>query len=318
MSLKNHTTTQKITTIAIITVIVLAIVIVAFVIVNKEQNSQTEIVVVKPVTPNQSVIEQQEYPIDSKPEIEELSPETLNAIDRQIVEQMRQSLSVIDRVFNATEQSTNTIATGGMEQLNQNAAILQAYKTVDVALLTFMTQVDSEQQWSQLLQNSDLVRRLVLMTDNLANSTFNAKYSPLKAPKSDFAPQTKSGKTVMSDNNFARYTTYIEMLEFIPVDIWVAVYLQLKPLLNDAYSNLGYDSSFDSTLKQAITNILQVDPHSPVIEVYRPSVSYYYKNEDMQNDSDINKQIYRIGPNNTKRLQKVLRSFNRELQKIGN
>ncbi|MCJ8320196.1 MAG: DUF3014 domain-containing protein [Colwellia sp.] len=173
----------------------------------------------------------------------------------------------------------------------------------------------------KLVIDDDMIRRLVVFTDNFSQGILAYNYSPLVSPNIAFSAL----ETQMFDENNQqqwewdvqlekRFSLYIELLRSIESDSLVKWYLEVKPLVDQAYVELGYpDDDFTYTLQSAITRILDAEMPKAPLKVIRPSVMYKYQDAEIEALDDVDKLLLRIGKENVLIIKSILLEFSEKL-----
>ena len=168
---------------------------------------------------------------------------------------------------------------------------------------------------STLLAPKEILRKFVLAVNNVAKGEISRKYPPITPPPQGFKSTNKGGKRfVMTEENYARYTPYIEIIEAIDIKIVVKVYRQYYPLMQEAHKELAATKgSFHASLLKAIDHLLQAPEQRGEIELIRPSVMYKYANPALEKLSAPHKLLLRTGPENTQKIKAVLKELRQVL-----
>ena len=136
-----------------------------------------------------------------------------------------------------------------------------------------------------LMIDDDMIRRFVVFTDNFSQGTVAYEHSPFVLPSIKFTPQ--KGDATQADTqkvlqwneeSSKRFSLYIDLLRSMDSDSLVQWYLEVKPLIDEAYSELGYDDDFTNTLQSAITRVLDMELPKSSMELVQPSVMYKFAN----------------------------------------
>lgn len=161
---------------------------------------------------------------------------------------------------------------------------------------------------ASLFVAEDMIRRFVVNVDNIAQGTL-PKSQPL------FQPMTVKFATLPSDTggvqldpaNFERYEPYLQLLESVSVTEVKRLFEYYYPLMQQAYSELGYpDAQFRVRLQEAIKVLLAAPEIAPPMELARPNVYYTYADAETEALPLAQRQMIRLGPDNQKRLKRVL------------
>jgi len=174
----------------------------------------------------------------------------------------------------------------------------------------------------KLIIDEDMIRRFVVFTDNFAQGQLAYEHSPVVQPQSAFSGiETKeftkeNGKIWRWDEKSSRrFSLYIDLLRSFDSESLVSWYMELKPLIDQAYSELGYEGDdFTETLQAAITRVLDMEIPKQPIEIIRPSVMFHYKDPKIEALDDADKLLLRLGKENLLVLKSVLLEIS---EKIG-
>lgn len=159
-----------------------------------------------------------------------------------------------------------------------------------------------------LLNESDMVRQFVVFVDNLAQGELARKTSPMKAPTQKFSVSDITNKTYLDPDSYHRYDVYADFVSGLNDEQLLATYKQMLPLLDQAFSELGYPNvSFNQRLHQALKVLLATPIVEEPIELYSISVNYKFVDPKLEALPNAQKLLIRMGPDNTRKLKKVLR-----------
>jgi hypothetical protein len=162
--------------------------------------------------------------------------------------------------------------------------------------------------------NTDaLIRRFVVTVDNLPRKTTSARLMPVKPAPGPFAVEGNGADATIGPQNALRYRPYIVAMEGVEAKRLVATYVQLYPLFQAAYEELGYPNAyFNDRLIVAIDDMLAA-PEVASPRLAQPKVLYEFADPALENLSAGQKILVRMGPENAKRVKDKLRAIRREL-----
>jgi len=168
-----------------------------------------------------------------------------------------------------------------------------------------------------LLNDDQLLRKFVLQVDNAAKGELIYQHSPIVKPEEGLIAETTTTEKVyrIAKSSYERYNGYADLAEAMPVSLLLAYYGFYEPLLDEAYTELGYpEKTFRTALITAIDQALS----APIIEgdilLRQPEVNYLYVEPALEELNPIQKQLLRMGPTNTQRIQTVLQKFKSRIQ----
>jgi hypothetical protein len=90
----------------------------------------------------------------------------------------------------------------------------------------------------------------------------------------------------------------------------VGLFKEFNPLFQEAYRELGYpQGDFQAALIQAMKELLAVPVVEGGIQVKEAVVSYWVVDDTLEDLSEAQKHLLRMGPQNTRKIQKKLREM---------
>lgn len=181
---------------------------------------------------------------------------------------------------------------------------------------------DSDTLWLQLLERvsptlstwlipEHQIRRWVVLVDNLASNRIPYEHRPLNYPMAEFSViDTNDDETELFNTaNYKRADLLVQTITLIPNDQAVALYQNWLPLFDEAFAELGYDVGFHDRLLQAIDNILAVEPIQQPQQLKHATVLFTYTAEELEQATALEKFLWRLGPENTRKLQNYLQQL---------
>lgn len=166
------------------------------------------------------------------------------------------------------------------------------------------------------IQLDGFARRFVATVDNLTRSHVAPGLWPVNPTEGRFSTlgePSATGQAINPDNSL-RYTPFVLFTESIDPAKAVALYVQLYPLFQQTYEELGYPGRyFNDRLIAVLDHLLAtpvptetprvalVDVKGPIASV-RPWVRYEFVDPKLQAMSSGQKILLRMGPVNHRRL----------------
>ncbi len=164
------------------------------------------------------------------------------------------------------------------------------------------------------LATDELVRRFVAAVDNVAEGRSPRPHIGFLQPAEGFQVRQEGGRLTVDGESYRRYDPVVNVIDSLDVRGTTELYRSVRPLLNQAYDDLGYpDRSFDATLARAIDELLAtpVPSGAPVLE--RDVTAFTYADPRLEGLSDAQKHFLRLGPDNLLRLQAKARRLATEI-----
>lgn len=174
----------------------------------------------------------------------------------------------------------------------------------------------------ELLVPQEVLRKFVLVVNNIAEGKVIHEYRPVISPPPSFMTETFSvmieGVAVdqerVSPSNFQRYEPYVTTLALIDSDAAVALYRRFYPLLEEAFRELGLKKpNLHSVLIAAIDGALAAPDVQGDLLLVRPKVFYQFADPALEALPQTHKLMLRMGPENARSVKASLRQLRARL-----
>ncbi len=205
--------------------------------------------------------------------------------------------------------------------VSQPAVVLPKLDESDAWLQAKLPELTWRNELLSLLINEDMIRRFVVFTDNFSQGLLAYEHTPFIQPKTKF---TVDEQSVSGDKQNVwqwdsatnkRFDLYVDLLRSIDSATLVSWYFEVKPLVDEAYSELGYEEDFTYTLQDAITRVLDMELPKSSMALTRTSVMYKFQNPQLEALADSDKLLLRIGKENLLIIKSILLEINEKLSK---
>jgi hypothetical protein len=160
----------------------------------------------------------------------------------------------------------------------------------------------------------DYVRRIVVTVDNLPQKRAPARLWPVTAMPGSLATAGRDAAVTIDATNAARYAPFIRVVESMDTGRFVALYVHLYPLFQQAYAELGHGNRhFNDRLVEVIDHLLAApEPKGPLL-LTKPWIMWEYADPQLEALSAGQKTLVRVGPENAARLKAKLRDIRRQV-----
>ncbi len=163
---------------------------------------------------------------------------------------------------------------------------------------------------ASVLQTDNLVERGVAVIDGISNGVLQYKLLPVLPPEGKFAVRKRGSQAVMDPAGYARYDAYAKAIESLDTDLLVAAFHRFRPVLEEAYAMLGYDEAeFDNTLVRSLDTVLAAPVEEGLLEIRKVEAVYKFEEPRLERLPELHKQLLRMGPENTRRIQAQARAL---------
>ena len=165
------------------------------------------------------------------------------------------------------------------------------------------------------LKSQDLIRRFVAAVDNIANGLSPRPQIDFFAPKGEFRVIRRNNQYYADSRGYNRYNLVADVFVSLDANKTIELYRRAKPLIQEAYAELGYpDQDFDDTLAEAIVELLKVPVVQGDMLLERKVISYSIADPGLENLSEAQKYLLRMGPENIRKIQGMLRELGTALK----
>lgn len=180
---------------------------------------------------------------------------------------------------------------------------------------TVLQELDSDDINIRPLKSSQIIRDAVVLADNISNGSIVRDRTIVQRPDGRFSVIKVDGQLYIDDSSYRRYDALVDWVVSLDAHVLAKNYEMFKPLVQEAYSEIGYpESDFNDTLNDAIKVLLSTPVPEGLVEVKADSVMYTYANDAYETLPAAQKQLLRMGPDNIKRLKEKLKEIQRALQ----
>ena len=201
-----------------------------------------------------------------------------------------------------------------LEVSNDAPAALPSLENSDSMLRDSVSRLIGGKAFADMVVPYQLVRRIVATVDNLPRRTAPTRVMPLNAVPGAFAAVTNGEQTVVDTNNYRRYVPYVNVVAAIDAASLVRGYVNLYPLFQRAYEELGFPGKyFNDRLMEAIDDLLETPELDAPVKLLRPRVLFEFADPDLETRSAGEKILLRMGPENAARVKAKLWEIRREL-----
>lgn len=185
----------------------------------------------------------------------------------------------------------------------------------DGPLRELLKDCSAHPEFARWLANRDIIRRSVAVIDNIADGVNPSVHLPFLVPTAGFKVIERNGKIMIDPLSYIRYQPVTMVLASIETEKVLEYYRKLRPVIGDAFKELGYPGrQFEGVLEQALEVLLE----TPVIEgdilLEEKVRTYAFADPRLETLNDVQKLMLRMGPENTRIIQDKLREIAKALK----
>lgn len=159
-----------------------------------------------------------------------------------------------------------------------------------------------------------MIRRFVATIDNLPREAAPVAMMPVKPVGGAFLVQREAGAMSIAPANDQRYARHLKIMAGVDAKRLVDMYVDLYPLFQQAYRELGYPKGFfNDRLIETIDNLLATPDVPPPLALEQPKVLYKFADPALEGRSAGQKIMLRLGADNRAKAKQVLSTIRAEL-----
>lgn len=163
---------------------------------------------------------------------------------------------------------------------------------------------DLSVQMGRWLIPAEQIRKWVVFMDRAADGELQSKHRPWGIKLGGYIASGDEASPRTSSDNYQRYNKVVNTVNGIAVDKLAYYIDQWAPLFDEAYEELGRDGRFNGRVLLALDQVIAAEALPSVSQrLVRPSVMYKYADVRLESASDIEKLLWRMGPDNAAKLQ---------------
>lgn len=171
-------------------------------------------------------------------------------------------------------------------------------------------ELSSYKKFAVWLKTEDLIRKFTAAVDNIANGLSPRPQIDFFTPKGNFKVIMKNDLYYADPGGYNRYNLVADVFISLDSEGCVKLYRRFEPLIQEAYRDLGYpEKDFDKTLSAAMTELLKVPVVKGEMLLERKVISFEIADPRLENLSEAQKYLIRMGPENVRKIQGKLREL---------
>jgi len=164
------------------------------------------------------------------------------------------------------------------------------------------------------LVSDDLIRRFVRAVVDVSRGSTPVPALEMLIPEEPLTVRRSEEGLIMAPASYDRYDALSELFDSIDPEDAGQAYERLLPLFREAYQEMGIaEGTFDEAMAGAVANLLAVEVSGGPFELREAVDRYVYADERIEALNPAQKHLYRMGPENARKVQEKLEIIAREL-----
>jgi hypothetical protein len=190
------------------------------------------------------------------------------------------------------------------------AVPLPALGESDAFLFESLAGLVADPGWRTLLAGDFLIQRFVATVDNLPRRKLAPHLLPVRSAPATLRVEGGPDRAILGAANYARYDAYVRVFSGMDAARTVQLYVQLYPLFQQAYRELGQpDAYFNDRLVEVLDHLIAAPDAAGPVELVRPKVFWEFADPALEARSAGEKLMIRIGPAHATTVRARLREF---------
>ena len=156
----------------------------------------------------------------------------------------------------------------------------------------------------RMLSEQQPVEVSAALIDGLGRGVILRKFLSGSLHSEAFSVLTQDDGIYMSPASYLRYDALADAFAALDIGILVNTFHMLRPAYEQVYGYLGLDpDDFDNAIVRTLDLVLATPEIGEPIALQPKSVMYLYATPALESLPDVQKQLLRMGPDNTRRIK---------------
>ncbi|MDX1491472.1 MAG: DUF3014 domain-containing protein [Pseudohongiellaceae bacterium] len=163
----------------------------------------------------------------------------------------------------------------------------------------------------EVVNAEQIARQFVVFVENVSQGSLPQLDYPIKRLSQSMAVREIDDNLYeMEAGSFKRYDAMVSTLVAVDPQAAMALYELAKPLLQEAYAEIGYrNRDFDNAMLGAIDTVINARTAPGPYQLVKPKVMYVYADAEIESMNAVEKQLLRMGPDNAAKLKAALARY---------
>lgn len=185
----------------------------------------------------------------------------------------------------------------------------------DVVVRGWTSALSANRDFAKWLIPDQLIRKFVAAVDNIAEDEDPIAHIRHLAPPTRFQAMGPGNAFVADPKSYHRFDAFASVAASIDAFAAARLYLNLGPLFDDAYAELGHSKGeFHQTLARALGHLLATPASPRRFDLVRQKVSFAFADPRLEALAPAQKMMIRMGPDNRAKVQAKLEEFRAALE----
>lgn len=185
----------------------------------------------------------------------------------------------------------------------------------DALVRGWIAALSANRDFARWLIPDQLIRKFVAAVDNIAEKEDPIAHIRHLAPPTRFQAMGPRHALVADPKSYRRFDAFASVAASIDATAAARLYLNLGPLFDDAYAELGRSKGeFHQTLLRALGHLLATPASPRRFDLVRQKVFFAFADPRLEALAPAQKMMIRMGPDNRAKVQAKLEEFRAALE----
>ncbi len=225
-----------------------------------------------------------------------------------------EALATSDNKLTLSAPDQNQILVKDVKALGLPAALPELLNSDDIFRQILIRISPELATW---LTADQLIRRFLIVANDFSQGQRLSSHMSFIRLDRPFTVALNDNTNTIDPDSYSRYNRLAQAVQLIDAKVAVAIYKYFRPLMLQVFAEFSYppDITLETIIKKAAADIIAAPVIEQPIALVRPSVYYKYADAGLEDLSPVQKQMLRMGPQNTRIIQVKLREFMVEFAK---
>ena len=163
--------------------------------------------------------------------------------------------------------------------------------------------------FSEWLQSDNLISKYLTIVNDFSQGLRIYKHIRFLQPDKPFPVLQDKRGIYIAPEGYRRYDQLAAAINTLNIQKALQLYHHYRPLFVQVFTEFGYPEDYrvEDIFAKAVANILAAPVLEGRIDLVRPSVRYKFADKKLEALNPVQKQMLRMGPQNTRIIQNKLR-----------
>lgn len=164
---------------------------------------------------------------------------------------------------------------------------------------------------SSWFESENIIQKYIVLINDLSQNQLIAKHRVFLSPMEKMVAGDDTQGLYLTKESYKRYDSLAMAIAAIDTDKGLQLYLTFKPLFESAFNEFAYPDDYhvEDIFLKTVTNVIEAPVIEGRISLLQHSAGYKFADKELESLSNAKKQMIRMGPENTKKIQAKLRKL---------